>query len=225
MNQNLAINLPDLEKLEWSQQEYDIEFQTLLPFGKFKGLSKLKTDPENVYCLLRELTESLPASLSDLHISGLSPDHFAHDYIQKVARDQHLPRIDLSIIMKWWTLDGRDERQRRELVSTFELERSDGEHFESSVYKLAKAGIEMLIWLQGGHFAEKMLFARYFTMPWPQWGDTDIACQCDRDVETWENYLQVKTQEDEGTSEEVEYRGEFTQGRLNSIQESPQMRY
>ncbi|KAH4913403.1 hypothetical protein HBI56_196730 [Parastagonospora nodorum] len=211
MNQALATNLPDLERLEWSRQEYDLEFQTLLPFEKFKGLSKLKSlkvdfdllcdnaDPENVYGILHEPTESLPASLSDLHISGLSPHRFAHDHIQK--------------------------RQRREVVSTFELERSEGEHFESSVYKLAKAGDEMRIWLQGGHFAEKMLFARYFTMPWPQWGDTDIACQCDRDVETWENYLQVETQEDDGTSEEVEYGGDFTQGRLNSIQESPQMRY
>ncbi|KAH3941643.1 hypothetical protein HBH53_199270 [Parastagonospora nodorum] len=221
MSQALATNLPDLGKLEWSRQEYDIEFQTLLPFGKFKGLSKLKSlkvdfnllcdkaDLENLYGLLHEPTEFLPASLSDLHISGLSPDHFAHDYIiQKVTRDLQLSRIDLSIIMRWWKLDGR--------MST---------RGEKYVNKLAKADEEMRIWLQGCHFAEKMLFARYFTMPWPQWGDIDIACQCDRDVETWENYLQVKTQEDGGTSAEIEYGGEFTQGRLNSIQESPQMRY
>jgi hypothetical protein len=126
INQAIETHLPNLERLEWSQHDYNYDMVSLTSFGSFNGLTqlrKLKFDYNllememvpatgvfsawmNEQLQLTQPYDYLPDSLNHLHICSLTGEiggsHRRIDVLLQAAHTMSLDTIEVSLTMENW---------------------------------------------------------------------------------------------------------------------------
>lgn len=169
------------------------------PFGSFKGLTKLqslKIDEillqgtrradisRKPYHLLHP-EDNLAASLVNLHIYGLEPKNVDLDFMVAKASGLGLECLELSLHMEKTTFS-------LEPRMTFELTAEQRQTYMEQVELMSARNIELRVWRQGDKFAEKLLFAPGFAVPWPQWKDINKRYWSEADREAYKAHKRAR---------------------------------